>query len=125
MAQAGSGDVNEQRTGVGEGRGKTVARVLAVGNIAPQAVVAQGGEGLILAAFADVSAQTLAIWQPDVVISPLVDRDFDCTDLARQLVDAGFKGRYRVAAHALPDPALIRREIASNFPGLDFDILPL
>lgn len=108
----------------GQSDGRPPLRVLAVGTPAP--LEAQVGvQALPVAAFHEISAETLAISLPDVVLSPVVGDEFDCFDLAAVLVEAGFTGRYRAAAVQVPDPGLIRREVAAAFPGLDFDILLL
>ena len=98
--------------------------LLAVGHLDPASEGA-GGSELYYAEFHEVGAALLALHAPDVVLSPLVAPGFDCFDLAAVLVGAGFRGRYRAAAVQIPDPGLVRREIAAAFPGLDFDILLL
>ncbi|PID36938.1 MAG: hypothetical protein CR993_02660 [Rhodobacterales bacterium] len=76
-----------------------------------------------LASIGDVTAEALEQMAPDLVVSPLFCSAFDCYDLAARLAGLGFCGRYRAFVDALPDPGLIRREIARAFPGLDFDVL--
>ncbi len=98
-------------------------RILVVGEVGPDQLVTGPTDGVIVAAFSDVDAASLARWQPDIVLSPLVAAGFDCVDLARILSEAQFTGRYRVAATDLPDPGVVRREIRASFPALDFDVL--
>lgn len=61
--------------------------------------------------------------QPDIILSPLVADDFDAVDVAIKLIELRFKGRYRVITHDMPDAALIRQEVRSFAPQLDFDLL--
>lgn len=79
--------------------------------------------GVSFATLPEVTAASLALDLPDVVLSPLVAERFDCFDVAAQLSEAGFSGRYRAAAGPLPDPGLVLREVRAQFPALDFDIV--
>lgn len=79
-------------------------------------------KGFHFADFSDVTAEMLAETQPDVVISALFAADFDVLDLARRLLDLGFKGRYRALSASLPNPSVIRSEVAAAAPGIDFDL---
>jgi len=74
---------------------------------------------------AEITPETLAELNPDVVLSQLVDDGFDCHDVARALVSAGFTGQYRAVVGYVPDPDLVRREVARSCPGLDFDVVML
>ncbi|MBN2907216.1 MAG: hypothetical protein JXJ18_10955 [Rhodobacteraceae bacterium] len=58
------------------------------------------------------------------VVSPLVTEQFDAMDLANELSLGGYRGRYLVVTPALPDPALVRREIAQLAPGLSVQLIP-
>lgn len=78
---------------------------------------------LAFADFTSVTEELFDLIAPTLVLSPLLARGFDCSDLAQVLTSLGFKGRYRAVADALPDPEMIRREIASLCPGLDFDVI--
>lgn len=100
-------------------------RILAVGDLGLLAQAESGDPGLVVVDFHEVTAETLAAVQPDVVLSPLVFGPFDCFDLAAVLSAAGFLGRYRAAAGQIPSPGLVRREIAASFPELDFDVVVL
>ena len=75
--------------------------------------------------FLDVTAEILREVDPEYVLSPLLCQSFDCLDLAIVLENAGFRGRYRVICENLPDPTLVRSEIKSRCPGLDFDVVNL
>ncbi|MBV1903798.1 MAG: hypothetical protein KUG58_09205 [Marinosulfonomonas sp.] len=72
--------------------------------------------------FSEVSADLLAIIRPNVILSPLLCLSFDCLDLAQILQTAGFRGSYRVFAPDLPDPTVIKAEVSSLGPDLDFDV---
>jgi hypothetical protein len=61
----------------------------------------------------------------DVVLSPMVGDTYDCIDVAQHLFSAGFSGSYRVMTPDLPDPGILRQEIRSLCPGLDFDLVAL
>lgn len=101
----------------------TRLRILAVGNVSPSVFDPDLTGAIRIVRFADLTPQLLADWQPEIVLSPLVGDGFDCFDLAEILTGAGFAGRYRAAVAALPDPSVVRREIAAQFPTLDFDVL--
>lgn len=73
--------------------------------------------------FSDVNADLLAIIRPDVIMSPLLCISFDCLDLTQLLKAAGYRGRYRVLAPGLPDPTVIKAEVRSLDPDLDFDVI--
>lgn len=61
----------------------------------------------------------------DVVLSPMVGDTYDCIDVAQHLFAAGFTGSYRVMTPDLPNPGILRQEIQSLCPGLDFDLVEL
>jgi hypothetical protein len=61
--------------------------------------------------------------QADIVLSPMVGDTFDCLDVAVHLHASGFRGRLHVMAPALPDPAILRREVASICPGIEVDVV--
>ena len=73
--------------------------------------------------FSDVKADLLAIIRPDVILSPLLCLSFDCLDLAQVLQAAGYRGRFRVMAPDLPNPKVIKAEVRSLGPDLDFDVI--
>lgn len=72
-----------------------------------------------------VGAELIGALGPDIVLSPLVTRSFDCIDLAQILSATGFRGSYRVVTPDLPSPDLVRREIRALCPGLSFDLMIL
>jgi len=99
-------------------------RLLAVGDLGAVGPLVEAMD-LRVVRFAELTADELEQSAPDVVLAPLVGADFDCFDLAALLVEAGFRGRFRAAAMRIPDPGLVRREVRSAFPELDFDLLVL
>lgn len=62
---------------------------------------------------------------PILVLSPLVTTQFDAIDLAKRLALSGYRGRYLALVDRLPDPKLIRREVAAQSPGINFDVIIL
>lgn len=82
-------------------------------------------DDLFFASFHDLSSGLMALWRPDIILSSLLGEGFDVIDLARKLEEIGFAGRYRVLAPGVPQPELIRDEVAYNAPSVDFDILNL
>ena len=73
--------------------------------------------------FVEVTDGLLYSLRPDMVLSPLLSTRFDCIDLAQLLLRLGFSGRYRAMTPPLPNPDIVRREIRSLCPGLDFDLV--
>lgn len=80
-------------------------------------------DGFFFIDFHDLTPSMLAAHEPAVVLSSLFGKTFDALEVARRLVEAGFRGRYRVVVEAVPAPHMIRSEVKSVAPGLDFDIL--
>ena len=62
---------------------------------------------------------------PILVLSRLVTPEFDALDLARMLLQYGYLGRYLALVDRLPDAKLIRREVAAQSPGINFDVIIL
>lgn len=76
--------------------------------------------------FADVDSlgeDLLQVARPSIILSPLRVRDKDAFDIARHLVGLGYTGTYRVLAQGLPKPELVRQDIRTVAPGLDFAII--
>lgn len=98
-------------------------RVVAIGDPPRQAIdkVAEGDP--VFLPIQDINAAALSVLKPDVVLAPLVGPRFDCLDVGQALVEAGFKGKFRAVVSYLPNPGLVRREIAACCPDLDFDIV--
>jgi len=90
---------------------------------APPSLAGQDATAPVHLDLHEITADELARHRADLVLSPLVAEHFDCFDVAQALVEAGFCGRYRAVVQQVPDPALVRCEVAANCPGLDFDIV--
>ncbi|NNF25284.1 MAG: hypothetical protein HKN63_10845 [Rhodobacteraceae bacterium] len=114
--------------------GKAVASIEASTGVAIMAVgdvkewLAQGkdipsNEHLALVEFHDITRARLEILSPKLIVSPLLAHNFDCIDLAQLLSALDYKGAYRAIAATLPNPRMIKREISSICPDLDFQIL--
>lgn len=106
-------------------------RLLAVGlnpialALLPRHVVAPGSE-VRSCAFDDLETTVLIGEEaPELIISPLLSPHFDALDLARHLSDAAFKGRYLALVEHLPSSLLIRREVKSQSPDINFDVIVL
>lgn len=70
-----------------------------------------------------LTAEFLADFQPEIILSPLVADAFDATDIAKKLHQLGFQGSYRALTAVAKDGKMVRLEIASLAPELDFDVL--
>lgn len=81
------------------------------------------GAGYCVAGFDQIDADLLRELSPDVILTPLVSRGFDCLDLAKRLGALGYCGAFRAVSTAVPDPDLIRREIRALCPQLRFDLV--
>ena len=118
-------DIAQHAAPWGDLRGVRVS-ILAVGDttewLRQRQPLPPGGR-IILASFSDLSQDLVSRIRPKLVLSPLLARDFDCIDLAQMLHVLGFAGQYRVISENVPDPAIVKTEIKSMCPGLDFGIL--
>lgn len=73
--------------------------------------------------WAHLSAGLLEQVRPAAVAAPLFGPGFDAVELATWLQGAGYRGALWVLMPALPDPAMVRREIATAGPGLTVELL--
>lgn len=73
--------------------------------------------------FKDLSAEVFQAVNPDLVMSPVIGKTFDCLELAQFLEQTGFSGRYRVLLEDIPRPDIICREVRHVHPLLDFDVV--
>ena len=116
---AGAGPASEQQPR---------ATILAVGDVAEwtrhRGSLPVDGS-LAFSSFAGITPELFEILAPQIVLSPLLARGFDCIDLAQLLSSLGFRGQYRAITEALPDPEIIRREIRCLCPGIDFDVIQI
>ena len=71
----------------------------------------------------DVTKPFLQVISPDVVVSAVVGFGYDAIDIAKRLSDAGYRGRYRCIAAAVPDHTIIQQEVAQSSPSVDFAII--
>lgn len=106
----------------------TSVAIMAVGDV--KAWLAQGkdipsNEHLAFVEFHDITRARLEILAPKLIVSPLLAHNFDCIDLAQLLCTLDYQGSYRAIAATLPNPKMIKREISSICPDLDFQILLL
>lgn len=108
-----------------DGQHSSLVRAVGVGD--PQEWRQQGHalptEGLAFVAFHDVTQEMLDHWQPSVVFSPLLAKNFDCIDLAVLLHSLGYSGEYRAIAIGVPKPGVIEREVRQLCPHLKFRIV--
>lgn len=103
----------------------TDMRVVTVGEALSDAAQLDAGATPEVIAPDDITAESLARLRPDVVLTPLVGAGFDCLDVAVALCKAGYRARLRAVVRFVPNPGLVRREIAASCPGLDFDLIML
>ena len=82
------------------------------------------GDATAFANFADVTQELVDALDPQIVVSSVLGRNFDCVDLAERLDHLGFRGRYCLIAHGIPEPGLVLREIRSLFPALQVELDP-
>lgn len=73
--------------------------------------------------FQTLTTAVLETLDPDIILSPLMGDDFDVLDVASHLAELGFKGRYRAITDDMPNVQMIREEVLTQAPGLDFDLL--
>lgn len=100
--------------------------VLAVGDLFSLKVQMDGRRvaDAAFADFADVDAELIRSLRPNLVISAMLARNFDCVDLAERLSTIGFEGSYRLLSHGVPQPELVLHEIRSLFPDLRIELEP-
>ncbi len=98
-------------------------RVVIIGDALPGAWRHDDARDPVFVAFDQIRSESFTALRPDLILTPLMDEGFDCFDVAIALRETGYRGRLRAVVRFLPDPALVRREIAAICPGLDFDII--
>jgi hypothetical protein len=75
--------------------------------------------------FVEIDALNAALLfdiRPEVILSPMIMDQFDAIDLAKKLATLDFKGRYRAVTEAIPNTAIVLKEIRTAVPKLDFDL---
>ena len=73
--------------------------------------------------FVDYSNVKQSIWSDpsmDLVLSALFSSDFDALDVAQQLTDAGFKGKYRAVAKKPAKPSSRKSRSKPDCPTAGF-----
>ena len=84
------------------------------------------GKDIEVVDYADVNADLLKGFDPHFVVSPILTPAFDILDLGTLLWQLRYAGAYRVLTEvALPNPGLVLREVRSQCPGLDVDLLAM
>jgi len=79
-------------------------------------------DGFRFVRFEELDAALLGAVTPDMVLSALVSDGHDAVDVARRLLELGYRGRYRALAPALPNMDSVVEEVHEAAPGLDFDL---
>ena len=100
--------------------------ILAVGEVATWRAAGKAlpmDSQIAYADFSSIDSDLLKTLVPDIVLSPLLSRSFDCMDLAQVLDQSGFRGRFRVFTTKLPSPSVIIGEVKAICPNLDFDFI--
>lgn len=80
---------------------------------------------LVFCDYSDFNPSVLRSVDPDIILSPLVARQFDALDIATALERARFPGDYRVLSPMLPNPDIIARELQSLAPSVDCGIMQI
>jgi len=100
--------------------------ILAVGDVGQwmsSGRVLPADSQIAFAEFHEITQELLQTLTPDIVMSPVLTRGFDCLDLAQALQNNGFRGRLRVVAPDLPNPYVIQSEINALCPDLDVALI--
>ena len=100
------------------------ARVLAL-DLGPIAADIAGvaKSRLSLARSQDLSAALLAAVAPDHILLPLFAPGLDASATIEHLVELGYGGEITVIGPALPDPAMVERELRALGPGKNLRLL--
>lgn len=106
------------------------ARILFVSHLPGEAAKASArgrfGKDIEVVDYASVTAELLKEFDPHFVVSPILTAGFDIVDLGTLLWQLRYKGAYRVLTEvALPNPGIVLREVRSQCPGLDVDLLAM
>ncbi|MEL6643642.1 MAG: hypothetical protein AAFQ79_06880 [Pseudomonadota bacterium] len=80
---------------------------------------------LYFCAFEQLDQTFIDLFEPAVVLTPVVSMNFDCADVALRLYDADYPGSVRALGRDLPRPEIVEREIRALCPALDFAILDI
>lgn len=118
---------NRRRPGLRAEEVLSGRRILLVENTLslPAALRGVTGASLTVVPAGAISRALLEKHNPEIVLAPLMTDEFDIFDLARKLGTLGYAGALRAFCAPLPRPALVRAEVRSVCPGLDFDLLEI
>lgn len=81
-----------------------------------------GCEQFLYADPADLTADFLDAFNPDIILSPLMGAAFDVFEVAAILAKLQFKGKYRALCSDIPKVSIVRADVALVAPDLDFDV---
>lgn len=74
--------------------------------------------------YEEFSTEMVRKLAPKSVVAPLFAPEFDCIDVGKRLVDAGFTGKFCVVAEpTLPNMVMVSRELRRQFSGLDLRLM--
>ncbi|MFC2967450.1 hypothetical protein [Acidimangrovimonas pyrenivorans] len=93
---------------------------------APEGAAAlASGEDLLHVRFEDLDRAMIARIRPRLVLCPLFTLRFDVIDVLKRLDGLNWQGRVCALSRRLPNPAMVRAEIAAAVPGLPCDLVEL
>ncbi len=104
----------------------TTEQILVIGDLArwrAQGRLTSSIERCNFARYADLSSDMLLRIAPELILSPIVSADFDVIEVAGWLQEMKFTGRYRAITEEMPNTDMVRAEVRSQAPDLDFDLL--
>ncbi|MEO1640150.1 MAG: hypothetical protein AAFU41_13000 [Pseudomonadota bacterium] len=105
----------------------SIATTIIVGSLASWDAAGRSTQidGFTFVNLSDLTAALLEKLAPALIMAPLVTEEFDAIDVATALAALGYKGRFRAIADDLPNVEMIRRDVRSSVPDIDFDVLAL
>lgn len=98
-------------------------RVLILGDLARWDQLAPDVPAIFFHELDELDGPLLSSRQPDVIMSPLINRSLDAFEIAGRLAQLQFRGRYMIVADKLPYPDLVRGEISKAAPLIDVHVL--
>ena len=96
--------------------------LLAVGDLDAVKAAPFTQASIVLTGISDITPALLCTVRPDVVVSSLITRHFDCVELAERLLECRYEGRYCIIAEGIPRPDLVRAELQAHFPALEVQV---
>jgi len=73
--------------------------------------------------FEALTPEIMTVYQPDMVLSPVVSGRYDCLDVARWLSGVGFLGAFRIFGTFPNNPHVLLSELKASCPGLDIALM--